>query len=209
MKKNFFMTVIFLMAVPFLFSQGLTLEKVCAEFSQHPVTAGTFFQTKTIRSIQKDLKSQGTFVFCDESIIWKTEKPFPSVLAIGSDVMVQVGADGKKTVTDVSGNETFKSISSALISVFSNDIEILKKSFDIIFTETGGGNWNASLFPKDKTIASVIDSIKLSGILKDSDGGLHSVLICESGGDTIAYAFSDLKYPEELSADEKAIFNRQ
>lgn len=207
MKKKFAAAML-LSALPFCFAWSLTIEEVCAAFSNHPVTAGTFFQTKTISSIKRDLQSSGTFVFCAEGIIWKTEKPFPSVLAVGSDVMVQIGADEKKTVSDISGNETFRNIVSALNSVFSNDAERLKSNFDISLEEKGGGKWSAVLFPTDKTIASVIDSIELDGTVDSSGGALRSVLICESSGDKIAYSFSDLRYPEELSADEKALFSR-
>ena len=110
----------YLMMIAFtanVFAQ-VNLESVCSMLSKHPNTTGNFNQEKTLKNSSRTLKSNGSFIFSMDGIMWKTEKPFPSTLTITKNSMIQTSASGKKSITDVSKNEVFKSISSTLISVF-------------------------------------------------------------------------------------------
>lgn len=190
-----------------IFAAGLSLDKVCNELAQHPNTTGDFVQTKTIKSTKRALKSSGNFIFSLDGIMWKTVKPFPSTLAVGRTSVIQTAADGKKTVIDASDNQIFASISSTLVAVFSNDVNELSKSFETKFTDNGNNSWELVLTPKDSTVASVLKNLTLSGTSSNGSSSIDSILMTESSENTINYEFSNQKYPQELSADEKANFN--
>lgn len=190
-----------------IFAAGLSLDKVCNELAQHPNTTGDFVQTKTIKSTKRALKSSGNFIFSLDGIMWKTVKPFPSTLAVGRTSVIQTAADGKKTVIDASDNQIFASISSTLVAVFSNDVNELSKSFETKFTDKGNNSWELVLTPKDSTVASVLKNLTLSGTSSNGSSSIDSILMTESSENTINYEFSNQKYPQELSADEKANFN--
>lgn len=186
-----------------------TLDSICGELSKNRISAGTFVQEKFIGKNGRTLKSSGDFIFCDEGIVWKTLKPFPSTLVLGTDHMIQISKSGQKTVTDTSSNETFKSIASTLSSVFSNDVNRLRSGFNVEFKMEGEDKWSAILMPKDKTVAMVIENIVLSGARNSTLTEILSISLNESGGDRITYSFTERHYPKELTSDEKSIFKAE
>ena len=163
---------------------------------------GNFTQVKTIKKINRNLNSSGTFIFSLDGIMWNTQKPFPSVLAVGMTSVIQTMPDGEQNVIDASSNRIFRSSSGTLSSMFSGNAESLYSDFNIEFSSSGK-TWNAVLTPKDSTVAAVLSSIAVSG---ESLSEVDKIIMTESGGDTITYNFTDKKYPKELTADEKAYF---
>ena len=81
-----------------------TFDSVCENLSKHPVMTGRFSQVKTISSVNRQMKSNGTFIFSLDGIMWKTEKPFASSMVVGMTSVVQTLANGKQTVIDASSN---------------------------------------------------------------------------------------------------------
>jgi hypothetical protein len=202
---NFALVILIAAASSVYAEENITFDAVCSQLAQHPNTTGSFTQVKTINTANRSLKSSGTFIFSLEGIMWKTVKPFPSSLIVGMTSVVQITPDGKKTVIDASNNQIFTSISTTLSSIFSGNAEKLYKNFDIKFSADGAG-WTAVLTPKDGTVSAVMKSLSLAG--PDTAGSVQfdTIVMTESGGDTITYKFTDQKYPKELSADEKANF---
>ena len=192
-----------------LSAEGLTLEGVCKSLASHPNTTGNFTQTKTLQTNGRKLTSTGKFIFCPLGILWQTEKPFPSSLILTEDAMIQIAANGKKSVMSGKDNQIFANISATLSSVFSGNAEELKKNFNCKFEEGADGGWKVYLTPKDSTIAAVMKSLLLSGSWDSgSTGGavLTSLEMTEMSENTILYEFANQKYPKELSADEKENF---
>ena len=192
-----------------LSAEGLTLEGVCKSLASHPNTTGSFTQTKTLQTNGRKLTSTGKFIFCPLGILWQTEKPFPSSLILTEDAMIQIAANGKKSVMSGKDNQIFANISGTLSSVFSGNAEELKKNFNCKFEEGADGGWKVYLTPKDSTIASVMKALLLSGSWDSgSTGGavLTSLEMTEMSDNTILYEFANQKYPKELSADEKENF---
>ena len=192
-----------------LSAEGLTLEGVCKSLASHPNTTGSFTQTKTLQTNGRKLTSTGKFIFCPLGILWQTEKPFPSSLILTEDAMIQIAANGKKSVMSGKDNQIFANISGTLSSVFAGNAEELKKNFNCKFEEGADGGWKVYLTPKDSTIASVMKALLLSGSWDSgSTGGavLTSLEMTEMSDNTILYEFANQKYPKELSADEKQNF---
>lgn len=206
--KKSILLAIFLLSTGALFAGDLSLEKVCSQLAAHPNTTGDFVQIKTINSAKgkRNLKSSGTFIFSLDGIMWKTEKPFPSTLAVGRTSVIQTGADGKQTVIDASDNQVFGSIANTLVAVFSSDVSEINKVFNTKFTDNGEGNWQVDLQPKDSTIAAVLNTLTLTGKSTGDSTSLDSMILTENADSTITYNFTNQKYPKELSANEKANF---
>lgn len=190
-----------------LYAADITLDKVCNKLAEHPYTTGDFIQTKTIVSTKRALKSSGQFIFSLDGIMWKTLKPFPSSMIVTTKAVIQVAADGTKTVIDVSDNQVFGSIATTLVSVFSNDISQLQKNFTTEFKNVDSTTWELKLIPKDSTISSVMKELTLGGKYTGSAASIESILMEEASSNTIKYEFINQKYPKELTADEKNNFN--
>ena len=195
------------LCILFLMSFGLsdqtqTLESVCKNLAAHPNTTGDFTQIKTLQTNGRKLTSTGKFIFSQQGILWQTEKPFPSSLILTKDAMVQIAANGKKSVMSGKDNQIFANISETLSSVFSGNVDTLKKNFECELIQEADSSWKILLTPKDSTIASVMKSMVLAGTGAD----LSSLEMAEMSENTIRYEFKNQKYPEELSADEKQIF---
>ena len=192
-----------------LSAEGLTLEGVCKSLASHPNTSGDFTQTKTLQTNGRKLTSKGVFIFSQSGILWKTEKPFPSSLILTEDAMIQIAANGKKSVMSGKDNQIFANISGTLSSVFSGNAEELKKNFTCKFEGDSKGAWKLYLIPKDSTIAAVMKSLVLAGTFEEGSaaGALLTTLeMTEMSDNTILYEFANQKYPKELSADEKQNF---
>lgn len=187
---------------------AVSLEQVCNQLAEHPVTKGDFEQLKTITTAKgaRDLKSSGTFVFGVEGIMWNTLKPFPSKMVVTKSKIIQTDAKGNENVIDGKDNPTFASIASTISAVFSNDLTLLKQNFEIGFTDNGNNTWEMKLTPKDSTISSVMQYLIVSGKTSGTTSSLDSIVMQESSDNKIRYNFTNQSYPKELSTDEKVLF---
>lgn len=212
MKKLFFATFLIFTFICSsngkLYAQTHSLESVCKSLASKPNTTGDFTQTKIIQTNGRKLKSSGKYIISTLGIYWKTEKPFPSSLILTEDAMVQISANGTKSVMSGKDNQIFANISGTLSSVFSGNVDELKKNFECSFSEDSNGGWKILLTPKDSTIAAVMKRLVLSGTYDSTSGAavLASLEMAETSDNTITYEFTNQKYPKELAADEKQIF---
>lgn len=207
MKKIVLLLTSLLILTSSLFADDSDLDKVFSSLTSNKVTAGDFEQIKTSAKLKKPVKSSGTFVFCDEGVIWRTVKPFFSVMAVSKTSIVQVKRDGTKTVTDGSSNEVFKSIAQTLSALFSGSRESLESSFNIEKFELKSSSWSMILTPKDKTISQAIKKIQLSGNSTQTSKSLDEIKIFQGEKDSTAYVLSNQTYRQELTDNEKSYFN--
>ena len=205
MKKKIIFILLTLVTCTLFCQTANTLESVCASLASHPNTTGDFAQTKTIQTNGRKLKSTGKYIISKQGILWRTEKPVASSLILTKDTMVQIAANGNKSVMSGKDNQIFGQISETLSSVFSGDVAALKKNFNCDFSSAADGSWKLLLTPKDSTIAAVMKTLELSGITKP-EAAMTSLVMSEASGNSITYEFLNQKYPEELSADEKQNF---
>ncbi len=177
---------------------------VCSKIAERKVTKGSFVQTKSIKKLNREVVSRGTFIIADgEGIFWNTEKPFPSKMAVTKSAVIQTSASGKKSVMKSSGNQTFEEFSEILSSVFDGNYENLEKNFEINFSRNGQ-IWSAVLVPKSDVLKKFTKNIEMAG-----DSALKSVILNENTGDFLKYEFSNQVYEDSLTADEKALFTEQ
>jgi hypothetical protein len=175
--------------------------RICAAMAEHKVVRGQFVQTKNLKRLGRSLVSRGTFAADAElGMIWDTRSPFPSVMAVGRDFIVQ-SSGGRSTRLDAGGNETFLRISETMSAVFTGNAEKLLTGFDLYFTEKNGA-WILGLIPRDSSIRAFAGAFIMRG-----DSAIRELTLYEQNGDSIVYELSGHSYPAALSAAERAYFS--
>ena len=188
-----------------LCAQNFTLDDVCASLTKHAVTTGNFVQKKTSASLKKPLTSSGTFIISREGILWNTKKPYASQMAVTESKIIQTLPSGKKTVMDGSSNEIFKTVSKTVSSLFSGSKNSIEQNFNIVKFEATASAWSLVLEPKDSTIAQVLKQVSVEGERKNSSAEFSKMNISQTDTE-IFYEFTDRKYKDALSAEEKLFF---
>ncbi len=178
------------------------LNEVCANIAKNKISKGNFNQIKKIKKINREIKSSGTFIVAvEDGILWNTQKPIASSMAITKSGIVQTSAQGKKSVMAAGGNATFEQVSTLITSLFNGNADALTKNFDIDF-KGSADKWNAVLVPKDSSVKGFISQIEMAG-----RSSIDSVVLNEPSGDFTKYEFSNYSYPKALSDEEKALFS--
>ena len=184
-----------------------------ALLAEKPIVRGNFEQEKLLSRLGRSLKSSGNFIIAaDLGMVWDTQKPFPSTLALGKDYLVQSRPGGQKNILSAEGNETFIRLAEVISAVFSGNTGRLLENFEVFYLDkirsadngrASGNNpgWELGLLPRDRAIASFAVKITLKG-----DSAIRSILINEQNGDSIEYVLSNHSYPSELALNEKSFF---
>ncbi|MDR2631955.1 MAG: outer membrane lipoprotein carrier protein LolA [Spirochaetaceae bacterium] len=170
--------------------------------SAHPLVKGNFTQKKTLNRLKRSLESGGTFIIdAERGMVWETRRPFPSIMAVGRDYLIQWSPGGRKTKLDARGNETFLRLAETISAVFSGNTEKLLDSFDNYFIEADG-SWTVGLVPGEKNLRSFARRIILRG-----DSVIRQITLYEQNGDTVHYELSGHFFPEALDPHEIAFFS--
>ena len=107
MKKSVVLVSLIFIASLLWAQNSYSLEKICESLSSHPITTGDFIQTKKIQTNGRKLKSTGTYIISPDGIVWSTEKPIYSSLILTKTAVVQIAANGKKSVLSGNDNQIF------------------------------------------------------------------------------------------------------
>src|SRR5574344_840351 len=142
-----------------------TFADVRASLASHPRTKGDFTQTKTLSKLHRSFTSSGKFIISSQQgIVWQTLKPYQSTSALTKSGIIQIAADGTKSVMDASSNKTF----TVSFSAPENGIN-------------SASSWKAVLVPVDATIASFMKQITLAGKSKETVS-MDEIKIDETSG---------------------------
>ena len=165
-----------------------------------PLTVGEFKQVRTIKKLNREFVSTGSFAIDRQSgIVWDTRKPFATVFWVGDDAMVQLdpARNTKKTVS-VKENPVFAEFSKTIQSVFSGNYGELERNFKIYF-EKKGNAFTVGLVPKESAVARVVASIVLEGTKE-----LDKVKITDGDGNPVVYEFSAHGHFQDLESVDGA-----
>ena len=163
--------------------------------------AGLFKQTKTVAGSPRSFVSTGAILIkTGKGIVWCTEKPYPSILVVGRDTLIQKIRDGEAVHLDIANNPIYIQIATSMECVFSADFSKIASLFTTYLSKAGDA-WELLLIPKDKTVASFMTSITMTG----SDT-FDSLKMVETTGDSILYEFSGMEQ-RELTDDELAFYS--
>ena len=204
MKKNLLTLISFLMMSFSLAAQNFTFDDVCRKLSENPNMTGDFVQEKNLKNSSRPMKSSGKFIFSPDGLLWKTEKPCPSSMVVTKKFIRQTNSKGVSNVQDISQDQIFSNISLMLTSIFNGNSQEILKVFDVKFSSSEK-NWTALLTPKDAQISSVIKSLELSGILSEY-AVIQKMVMTELSESSTVYNLLNMKFPKELSQDDKNIF---
>ena len=106
------------------------LSSVLLQMTRHDVVTGDFKQTKSIKKLNRDFVSTGTFRISKTSgIVWKTQKPFPSELTVSDAGISERNVNGQVRVISSNDNPVFAQFSKTIQAVFSGNLSELETNF--------------------------------------------------------------------------------
>jgi hypothetical protein len=129
---------------------------------------GVFTQERQVKGLPIALVSKGKFNYdAGKGLEWRTLHPVSSELNISRDGLRQQGKL-------LAGSEV---IAQALLGVFSGDFTELETFFSLSL-EGNIEQWRVNMMPKSQQVATIIQSIKLSG-----DSSSREITIRNANGD--------------------------
>lgn len=195
------------MAFADVFASPLTVERskelaqVLSAMQQQKYLRGSFRQVRTVKKINRDFVSTGSFVIADTlGILWNMEKPFQSLTAITRDKMLQKNASGAVSQMNMKDNAVFGQVSQTIQGIFSGNRKMLEERFQIFFEMGKDGLWTIGLVPKESVIKKQISSVVLSG-----HKWLEKVTLSDADGNPILYEFSKVEGGISLTPEESAL----
>lgn len=184
-------------------SGSTAIDSTFSPMTAHAVVRGDFKQTKTIAQLNREFVSVGKFVIAnDKGVLWDTEKPFASRLAISETRMVQQNANGSHSEISAKDNVVFAQIAKAIQSIFSGSTSKLQAGFHIFF-DRRGSNWTIGLIPREASVKKAIQSIELTG-----GTWLERIKLIDGSGSPLLYELSNPKPGSGLTAEEKALLEK-
>lgn len=184
-------------------ASSIAIDSTFAPMTAHKVVRGDFKQTKFIAQLNREFVSVGNFVIANEKgILWNTEKPFASQLAISETGMVQQNANGTRSEINAKDNVVFAQIAKAIHSIFSGSTAKLQAGFHVFFNRQGK-TWTVGLVPRESSVKKTIQSIELTG-----STWLEQIKLVDGSGSPLLYELSNPKPSSELTAKEKALLEK-
>lgn len=198
MRSSFFLA---LAAAPLLIGAAPVAE-IQSMLARPKILCGRFDQTKDLVGLKKPLASNGRFcVIAGEGVLWRSLQPFPSVLKLTRDEIVQLQGDRVALRLDAKQEPAVRMINSVLFAALAGDLERLKNLFDI----DGGvrnGAWSVTLKPRTPALAKAVGTISLEG-----GAYVRDVTIVEASGDRTKIIFSAIQTGDgAMTPDEAALF---
>lgn len=186
---------------PLTVERSKELAQVLSAMQQQKYLRGSFRQVRTVKKINRDFVSTGSFVIADTlGILWNMEKPFQSLTAITRDKMLQKNASGAVSQMNMKDNAVFGQVSQTIQGIFSGNRKMLEERFQIFFEMGKDGLWTIGLVPKESVIKKQISSVVLSG-----HKWLEKVTLSDADGNPILYEFSKVEGGISLTPEESAL----
>lgn len=139
---------------------------------------GRFQQEKYISSVDASLASSGEFAYRrGESIRWHIQQPIETELLLTPAGISSNGQSGLLLQLEGNDNPVAKVMGEFLFALLTSDWNALSVLFELS-GEVSAERWQATLVPRDGSLAQVFDRIEISGA-----GLLEKVVMHESSGD--------------------------
>ena len=199
MRSRVFLALV--AAAPLLMSAA-PIGEIEALLARPKILCGRFDQTKQLVGLKKPLASNGRFcVVAEKGVLWRSLQPFPSMLKLTRDEILQLEGDRVALRLDAKQEPAVRMINSVLFAALAGDFERLKNIFDIEGAVQNGA-WSVTLKARSAALAKAIGTIALEG-----GAYVRNVMIVEASGDRTKIVFSDIRSGDgAMSADEAALF---
>ena len=174
---------------------------VLAQMNRHNIVTGDFKQTKSIKKLNRDFVTTGTFRISKTSgIVWKTQKPFPSEMTVSDDGITERNASGQVRTISSKDNPVFSEISSTIQALFSGNLSELETRFNIYYLEMKAmvdgevygtkSHHKIGLVPREASVRKMIANIEM-----DVSNHLDKVVITDGDGSPVIYEFTNQQTP--------------
>jgi len=176
--------------------------KIRAVLSTAKTFCGNFEQQKQLVGLKRPVTSHGRFcVLADKGVLWRTLQPFPNLLKLTRDEIVQMQNGRILQRLDAKQEPTVRTVNAVLFALLAGDFSQLEKFFDSEGT-IHDNEWRVTLKARDPGLAKVIGSIALEG-----GAYVKRVQLQEANGDGTQIVFTAIQTGESaMSADEAALF---
>lgn len=179
-----------------------SIRLIFENISTHNYVKCRFSQNKTIKRLNRTLKSEGHMLFdSDKGIAWIIEKPFSTTTVLTDNAMIQRSAGGQERILSAEGNESFHRFSLTVQSLFLGRFDVISEEYELFISDDSTGSWKIGLIPRDSSLKGIVSAFELEGT-----DFIDGFIIHESGGDTIRYSFIDHIYPDRLDDKEGRVF---
>ena len=177
------------------------LTHVLTQMNRYGSVTGDFKQTKSIKKLNRDFVSTGTFRISKTSgIVWKTQKPFPSEMTVSDEGITERNANGQVRTISSKDNPVFSEISSTIQALFSGNLSELETRFNIYYLEMKAmvdgevygtkSHHKIGLVPREASVRKMIANIEM-----DVSNHLDKVVITDGDGSPVIYEFTNQQTP--------------
>lgn len=188
-------------------SKAPALEAVVSRLAAATLVRSQFRQAKTMRILQRPLVSQGLMIYQqDLGLYWQVSTPFPSVLMINNQRIVQRNGDEVVTITAADNPAVF-GFAQVFFQLLSSDVDKLSTQFEIYFCYcdnpinaevSNQRQWQIGLLPRDLQLRKAISQVVLTGV-----EDIEIITLSDHAGDKTVIQFLQRKIGgDELSAEE-------
>lgn len=175
-----------------------------AHLEQAPVIRAEFEQKKDMAAFKKPLVTRGRLVFARQhGVLWQIEQPLKLTYVLQEGRMVEIGEDGTTQSRTTQDAPAVAQVGRIFRALLGGQTKTLAEFFD----SSGNGDpdkaWTITLNPRNPQVSQFIKRITLAG-------GKHvdSIRIEEANGDTASIRFRQTVEANELSAEERKLFNK-
>lgn len=214
LKKIITSILTFTVALAGIFAQQNSSDefnRICTKLSDTRIVRGDFEQIQTVKKTGRTVKSSGKYtISAEDGIIWFTEVPVKSVMAVTKTYMIQE-MNGRQRKTDGSKNPTFTNMANVISALFTGNQEEIMNSFNVecIPDSEKAYAWKIKLSPTDKTISSYIKEISLTAINPPKKKCIISEMIMVTfAGDSTTYELYNQELTDNLNSDEAKYFEK-
>ena len=164
------------------------LEKSLAKAMDYEVASGDFKQTKSIKKLKRDFVSTGTFRISKKSgIVWKTQQPIVSELAINNGGIFERDAGGQSRIVVTKENPLFADFSKNIQAMFSGEVSELEKNFKVFYEKKSCG-FMMGLVPREGIVRKVVANIVI-----EACEYVDKVIITNVDDSPVTYEFMNYK----------------
>lgn len=184
---------------------------ICKQLSKSKIIRGDFEQTQKNAKTGRTVNSSGKYtISAEDGMIWFTEVPVKSVMAVTKTYMIQE-INGRQRKMDGSKNPTFTHMADVISSLFTGKYEEINSNFEVkcVAKEETNFGWEITLTPKDNTISSYIKEISVDCILLPSgDCQIMNMKMITFTDDSTTYRLKNQVVTDNLNSDEAKYFEK-
>ena len=164
------------------------LSQVLTQVTSYDEVSGDFKQIKTIKKLNREFVSSGTFRISKKSgIVWSMQKPFVSEMTVNDSGIFERSANGTVKTISTKDNPVFAQFSKVIQAVFFGNLSELESRFSLFYEKTPNGS-RIGLVPREATIRKVV-----ANIVMEMSAHLDKVVITDGEGSPVTYEFTNHK----------------